>query len=108
MKTFKVIACIFLMSVMLISCASGYSLPDGSLFTSVVLNKDVSSAADLNTKSGEACATSFLGAFSFGDAGAKKAATNGGIKIVKAVDFRYNSVLYGVLFASVCTVVRGE
>lgn len=109
MKTTKVLAIIFLLSTVMMNClSSGYSLSDGSLFTSVALNKDVSTAADLSFKSGEACATSFFGAISLGDAGAKKAAENGGIKIVRAVDFKYRSVFSGGIFASVCTVVRGE
>jgi hypothetical protein len=109
MKKVIFLATISLVSILFSNCASsGYSLPQGSIFTGVTLNKDVSTAADLNTKSGESCAFSVLNLFAFGDAGAKAAATRGGLKVVRAVDFSYTDVFYGALFSSVCTIVRGE
>ena len=109
MKRVIFLTILLLTGIFMSNCASGgYSIPQGSIFTGITLNKDVSTAADLNTKSGESCAYSILNLFAFGDAGAKAAATKGGLRVVRAVDYSYTDVLYGALFTSVCTIVRGE
>lgn len=90
------------------SCSfMSYAPPTGSLFTSVTLNKDVSTATDIGGKSGEACSHNLLMLFSFGNAGIATAAANGGIKVVKAVDYSRTSVL-SVLYTGVCTIARGD
>lgn len=87
--------------------AHGYNMGGGSLFTSVTLNKDVSTAIDTGSKTGEACTHGFLGLISVGDGSAKKASENGSVKVVKAVDYSYDNVL-GLLYESTCTIVRGD
>jgi|JI8StandDraft_1071087.scaffolds.fasta_scaffold04533_5 hypothetical protein len=101
--------CILISVLFLANCASGnyYNTPTGVIFQSVTLNKDISSGTDLGSKSGEACTMNILGLFSIGKAGIVDAAANGGIKVVKAVDYSRTSFL-SVVYVSVCTIARGE
>lgn len=58
------------------------------------------------TKTGEACASSILGAIATGDASVAAAMANGGIKEVAHVDHD----IFGVLgiYATTCTIVVGR
>jgi hypothetical protein len=98
----------FLSLIVIENCSSlAYVPPNGSIFTSVTLNKDVSSATDIGSKSGEACTHNILYLFSFGEAGVTAAASNGGIKVVKAVDYSRTSFL-SLIYTGVCTIARGD
>ncbi|WP_411823609.1 TRL domain-containing protein [Leptospira sp. 'Mane'] len=111
MKKVYLILLFVLFGAMTFNCASAggdYTISSGSLFSSVTLNKDISTAAELNTKTGEACAMSFLSLIAVGDASAKAAAVQGNIKVVKAVDYSTTNFIYGLVFRSLCTIVRGE
>jgi len=57
-------------------------------------------------KTGQACAQSYLGWVSVGDASINAAKAAGGIKEVSTIDFNSTSVL-GV-YASFCTIVKGR
>ena len=57
-------------------------------------------------KTGQACAQSYLGLVSVGDASINAAKAAGGIKEVSIIDFNSTSVL-GV-YASFCTIVKGR
>ena len=57
------------------------------------------------SKKGQACATSYMGAFAIGDASVEAAAANGGIKRVRSVEAVVNS---RIVFGTYCTVVRGD
>lgn len=87
--------------------SSGYDVPPGSLYTNYTVNKDVSTAADVSGKEGTACASNILGWVATGDAGIKAAASSGGIKTVKAVDFS-RMVILGSIYTKVCTIARGD
>lgn len=57
------------------------------------------------SKTGEACARSWFGVVSVGDASIATAAKNGGIKTVTGVDSHVNNII-GI--AQFCTVVTGN
>ncbi|MDF3820040.1 TRL domain-containing protein [Leptospira sp. 96542] len=84
----------------------GYGITPGGLFSSAAMNKDISTATDVGGKTGEACAFSILSLIAFGDGSIKSAQEDGGIKVVKAVDYRYTNVMS--FFSSVCTIARGD
>ena len=92
-----------------IACSGGggYSVPSGSIMQSVTLNKDVSTATAVGSKTGEACATGYLGIISSGDAGVKAAAAKGGISKVNAVDYKSDNLL-GSVIQKTCTIAYGD
>lgn len=57
-------------------------------------------------KTGEACAQSYLGIVSVGDASINAAKAAGGIKEVSIIDYQSTSVLG--IYASFCTIVKGR
>jgi len=57
-------------------------------------------------KTGQACAQSYLGWVSVGDASINAAKAAGGIKEVSTIDFNSTSVLG--IYASFCTIVKGR
>ena len=59
----------------------------------------------IGAKTGTACAKSFFGFFSTGDASIQAAAANGGIKSVTTVD-HHSKNLIGI--GDYCTIVRGN
>lgn len=94
----------------LFNCAvagPGYTISNGNLYSNVTLNKDVSSSTEAGAKTGDACVYSLLYYITVGDASIKSAQEDGGIKVVKAVDYQYSSIL-GALYTSVCTIARGD
>ena len=91
-----------------IACSGGgYQAPSGSIMQNTTLNKDVSTATDLGSRTGEACTGAILGIISSGDGGVKAAAAAGGITTVKAVDYKVDNLLGSVL-ANTCTIVHGD
>ena len=59
------------------------------------------------TKSGEACASSFLWLIAAGDASVSTAKQNGGISKVASIEYQNRAVL-GALWHQFCTVVHGS
>lgn len=92
-----------------IACSgfNAYEAPKGSIIQNTTLNKDVSTATDLGSRTGEACTGAILGIISSGDGGVKAAAAAGGITTVKAVDYKVDNLLGSVL-ANTCTIVHGD
>lgn len=90
----------------LTSCATQYMTPANVLWYAA--GNTASSGVDENSSylSGQACATSYLGLIASGDASIRAAAEAGRITNVKNVSHKVQSILG--LFASVCTVVRGN
>ncbi len=88
------------------SCATSYDPPGGFFSTNVTVNRLVATPGELGSKWGEACATGVLGLFASGDAGIRMAAASGGIKVIKAVDYRVESTF--IFYRKVCTIVYGD
>ncbi|MDF3820039.1 TRL domain-containing protein [Leptospira sp. 96542] len=107
MKNLMKMLGLLIVAVFFANCTIQYTTPPGYLFQSVSLNKDVSTGNDIGTKSGTACTHGVLGLFYFGDGGIGAAAEEGGIKVVKAVDYSRFSLLT-VLYSQVCTIARGD
>jgi hypothetical protein len=105
----KYIALVAVSAVALaIACSGGgYAAPNGSIMQDTTLNKDVSTATAVGSKTGKACVTGYVGIVSNGDASVKAAAAAGGINKVNAVDYQTNNLL-GSLIATTCTIARGE
>lgn len=106
MKKYIVLSIIFAVALA-IACSGGYNAPNGSIMQNTTLNKDVSTASAVGSKSGEACTIGYLGIVSSGDASVKAAAAAGGINKVNAVDYK-NENLLGSVMAKTCTIARGE
>ena len=64
-------------------------------------------STSLGTKIGRAHFQSVLWLFTWGDAGSKAAAENGGITTIKHADTEYTFILFG-LYSKVSTVVYGD
>lgn len=90
-----------------VSAGPGYTISPAFIMTDLTLNKDISTSTEVGAKAGEACVYNILYIASFGDASIKKAQEDAGIKIVKAVDYQYVSIL-GYIYTSVCTIARGD
>ena len=83
--------------------------PTAQLYTSIDAPLDVEfDRSALGSKSGESSSVSVLSLFAFGDASARQAAVNGGISTIHAADYRYTSVLGGLIFSNYTTVVHGD
>lgn len=94
------------------SCAlldnqNGYIPPAGYLYQSNTVNRHMSPNSDVGSRTGEACAESWLGLVSTGEAGIKQAAAAGAILTVKAVDYRITRVL-AIGYVKVCTIAYGD
>ncbi|MCB1157991.1 MAG: TRL-like family protein [Leptospiraceae bacterium] len=92
-----------------IACSGGgYGAPSGSIMQNTTLNlTKMETETPVGAKSGEACATGYLGIVSFGDAGIKAAAAKGGITKVYSIDYK-NDNLLGSVVQSTCTIVHGD
>lgn len=86
---------------------TSYGAPTGSVYTDVILNKDVTTPTRIGTREGTACAAGYLGIISGGDASIKAAAALGGITEVKAVDYRVRRTLSSVIVET-CTIAHGD
>ena len=62
---------------------------------------------ELGTKVGKSSLQSFFWCVSWGDAGTKAAAENGGIEIIRHADVEYYALILG-LYTRVTTVVYGD
>ena len=87
-----------------VSCAS--TGPQGGLiFHDIKYGKYANENAEVS-KRGEACMSSVLGLFSFGDASIDAAKKDSGISKVSSVDASSLSILY--FYNKYCTVIRGN
>ena len=87
----------------LTSCATPLT---GFIYTDIQYAKTVTSNQAGN-RTGEACASSILGAVATGDMSIETARRNGGITLMTSVDQTAFSVL-GPAYTKMCTVVRGR
>ena len=85
----------------------GYNPPYGYMYHNVRMNKDVSEATNIGSRSGASCVQSYMGLISFGDASIKAAAAAGGVQTVKAVDYTELSILT-FFYNRFCTVAHGD
>lgn len=90
-----------------VACMTSYGAPTGSVYTDVILNKEITTPARIGTREGTACAAGYLGIISGGDASIKAAAALGGITEVKAVDYRVKRTLTSVIVET-CTIAHGD
>lgn len=87
-----------------VSCAS--TGPQGGvLFHDIKYGKYANENTE-TSKKGEACMSSVLGLFSFGDASIEAAKRDSGISKVSSVDASSLSILY--FYNKYCTVIRGN
>lgn len=107
MKKYIALATVSVVALAIACSGGGYAAPNGSIIQDTTLNKDVSSATAVGSKTGKACVKGFVGIVSSGDASVKAAAAAGGINKVNAVDYQNNNLL-GSVIAETCTIVRGE
>ncbi len=96
----------------LVSCASldnqnSYTPPVGYIYQSTTVNRMMAPASDIGSRTGEACAESYLGLISTGEAGVKQAAAAGAILHVKAIDYRIVR-FFGIGYVKVCTIAYGD
>jgi len=92
-----------LMLCLITSCSLRSPIP-GLLYSRTLSGLAVS--AQTASREGEACAHSYLGLISVGDASIEQARRNGGITSVASVDEKLTN--YFVFYQEYCTVVRGR
>lgn len=100
----EVILVLLFTLVATVQCAVTGFGPQGSLFASTTIGVHGTSAG--GPKMGSACVYSILGLIAFGNGSVQSASQNGGISKILSIDLDGLSV-FGI-FASQCTVVRGE
>ena len=109
MKSVKIVSLMVVLAFLPLGCgmvgAPGY-LP-GSLSVNAVYPHDQAyyNERTPNAKTGEACATAYLGWVAIGDAGVSAAMKAGGITKAETIDFRATNILG--LIAKYCAVVTG-
>jgi hypothetical protein len=101
----KVLLAFTASSLFLSGCAMVAAPVNGAIFTDVKGPINVGSGFT-SSKTGQACATSILGAFAQGDASIDTAKQNGGIKEVTTIDHHSTSILG--LYSEFCTIVKGN
>lgn len=80
----------------------------GCVYTHVTMPLSTElSKTELGQKQGESSMYSFLWLFSWGDAGAAKAAKNGGVSVLSHMDREFEMLLFGV-YTRVTTIVYGD
>ncbi len=84
---------------------SSHKTPLGGLYADTSSNEMVVAGAK-PSKEGEACAVSYLGAVTLGDATVKKAAGEAGLSKIASVDHDFTNIL-GV-YSKYCVRVSGE
>lgn len=107
MKNIIIFLSFLIIGLILSNCSVQYAPPPGFVFQNVTMNKDVSTGNDIGSKTGTACTHGILSVIFVGDGGINAAAEQGGIKVVKAVDYSRLSILT-VLYNRVCTIARGD
>ena len=94
--------------VLLLATACGtYQPPYGYIYHNTRMNKDVSEATNIGSRSGASCVQSYMGMISFGDASIKAAAAAGGIQTVKAVDYSELAIMT-FFYNRFCTIAHGD
>ena len=95
-------------SIQTVVCLIVFFLMTGCAYLNVQVPLDKNfNKTELGTKKGISEAKSFLWLFSWGDAGTRAAAENGGITVIKYADKGYFTILFG-LYARITTVVYGD
>jgi len=95
-------------SIQAVVCVIVFFLMTGCAYLNVQIPLDKNfNKTELGSKKGISEAKSFLWLFSWGDAGTRAAAENGGIKVIKYADKGYFTILFG-LYARITTVVYGD
>ena len=95
-------------SIQTVACVIVFFLMTGCAYLNVQVPLDKNfKKTELGSKKGVSEAKSFLWLFSWGDAGTRAAAENGGIKVIKYADKGYFTILFG-LYARTTTVVYGD
>ena len=84
---------------------SSHKTPLGGLYTQASSNEMVVEGAK-PAKDGEACAVSYLGWITLGDASAKKAAEEAGVSKIASVDHDFTNILG--LYSKYCVRVSGQ
>jgi len=111
MKKYIALTSVFAVALAIACSGGGYKAPSGSIMqdTSLALSaeNDFTPATAVGAKSGEACATGYLGIVSSGDASLKAAAAAGGITKINYVDYKNNNLL-GSVISTTCTIARGD
>lgn len=97
---------------LLSSCAAldnqnAYTPPAGYIYQSNTMNVMMAPGSEIGSRTGEACAESYLGLVSTGEAGVKQAAAAGAILNVKAIDFRIVR-FFGIGYVKICTIAYGD
>jgi len=94
------------------SCAildnqNSYTPPVGYMYQSNTLNVMMAAGSEIGSRTGEACAESYLGLISTGEAGIKQAAAAGAILNVKAIDYKITR-FFGIGYVKICTIAYGD
>ena len=100
----KTLLTLILAGFSLVNCTSTGFGPGGSIFSSTKIG--VYGTEIGGSKTGEACTKSILGLVAFGDGSVAAASKKGNVKNIKTIDFKGFSILS--LYASLCTVVKGD
>ena len=94
--------------IQVVVCGMVFFFMTGCAYLNVQVPLDKNfNKTELGTKRGVSEAKSFLWLFSWGDAGTRAAAENGGINVIKYADKGYFTKLFG-LYARITTVVYGD
>ena len=94
--------------IQVLVCSVVFFLVNGCAYLNVQVPLDKNfNKTELGTKIGVSEAKSILWLFSWGDAGTKAAAENGGIKVIKYADKGYLTICFG-LYSRITTVVYGD
>ncbi len=107
MMKFVKLGCVAALAMAASGCAyaaGGQSVALGGIYYGYKSSGTVGTST--GTKTGEACASSILGAIAMGDASISAAKENGGIKEVAHVDHDNFGVLG--IYATTCTIVVGK
>ncbi len=103
MKKISLAVLVLFVAVMLAGCATPY--PYGALYTEI--KAPVAAAGGVSySKVGTSKATSILGLVATGDASIKAAASNGGVRTVKYVDYDAKNILG--IYGEYTTTVYGD
>ena len=103
MKKYLLVLCLLVTT--LVSCVSPGG--GGGLIISTYSGPFQATSNSGRGKTGEATAYCILALVCFGDAGINKAASEGNINKITAIDYHYTSV-FGILYNSTTTIVVGE
>lgn len=81
--------------------------PVSAVYQDVTVHGNMPASGNLGARRGESCVFSFAGVYARGDAGVRAAAAAGGITVIKAIDYRFRSVLL-IAYEERCTVAYGD